>query len=204
MQKQPQEPKGTKRKLLTLLTTSMGIAGLVAYCVPFKRSLNISKYNNDRFSNDIFSPKTVSIKEMKPGDIKSIEWGTRGIFIYKRTIEDIESMSHIDVAQLVDPDSVENHQPEYAQNSMRSIRPDIFIVESQCTHLGCSTNHVKGERINRDPELSSAFFCPCHGSVYDNAGRVFKNLPAPSNMVVPQHKFLDKETVVIGFDRQIR
>lgn len=145
----------------------------------------------------------VDIQYLEPGDQVTVTWRGQPVWVLRRTEEMLERMMHQHwTDSLRDPDSaVETQQPPYAQNVTRSLRPDIFVVVALCTHLGCVPSfrpQVSSEDLGQD--WMGGYFCPCHGSRFDLAGRVAKKVPAPTNLVVPPHRFLNANMLEIGVD----
>ncbi len=187
-----------RRKFLAIATAAAGVAGVGLAAVPFLTSLGPSAK-----ARALGSPVTVNFSRLEPGEQVTVIWRGKPVWVLRRTTEMLERMTHDDwIERLRDPDSaVESQQPAYAQNPTRSIRPDILVVVALCTHLGCVPTFK--------PEVGTAaygdnwmggYFCPCHGSLFDFAGRVTKNVPAPINLLIPPYRFLGPESVQIGVD----
>ena len=142
-------------------------------------------------------PVQVDLSAMEDGMQKIIEWQGKPVWIIKRSEAMLEQLNNTDKTQLRDPLSVVAQQPEYAQNKYRSLRPEYLILIGICTHLGCSPKY-KPSLHELGADWPGGFFCPCHGSTFDLAGRVFKGVPAPINLAVPPHHFINANSVVIG------
>lgn len=187
-----------RRRFLTTTATAVGGVGAVATAVPF-----ISTMTPSAKTKAIGAPVEVDISDIAPGERKIVKWQGKPVWILRRRKEVLDELSEL-ADKLSDPDSEEKQQPDYAQNPYRSINPEYLIVIGLCTHLGCSPTFVP---IDADHELGSdwkgGFFCPCHGSMFDLAGRVYKGFPAPTNLLVPPHKFLTETHVLIGDDSGI-
>ena len=183
-----------RRRFLTGVTTGVGAAGVAAAAVPFVASMTPSAK-----AKAAGAPVQVDIGNLEPGRLLKFEWRGKPVWIIKRTPEMLESLNIV-TDELVDPDSDRDQQPEYAQNQARSINPEVLVLVGLCTHLGCSPLEklIPGEL---DSEWQGGFFCPCHGSKFDLAGRVYKGVPAPTNLVVPPHRFLTDTRVEIGVDQ---
>lgn len=140
-------------------------------------------------------PTTVAV-----GEVKTVEWRGQPVWVMRRTPEMLASLDGI--SDLADPASEVKQQPDYATNTHRSIKPEVFVTVGICTHLGCSPVTLpKGTANPSVPaDWKGGFFCPCHGSTFDFAGRVFRNKPAPTNLVVPPHKYLADGSLLIGED----
>jgi ubiquinol-cytochrome c reductase iron-sulfur subunit len=141
--------------------------------------------------------------DLAPRDMKIVERRGKPVWVVRRTPEMVAAVEHPS-PELADPDSQREQQPAYAQNATRSIKPDVFVVVGICTHLGCSPTAMPAGSNN--PSLPSdwpgGYFCPCHGSTFDGAGRVFKNKPAPTNLEVPPYQFLGDARLLIGDDQR--
>ena len=183
-----------RRRFLTTTATVVGGAGVVATAVPFVSTLSPSER-----TRALGAPVEVDISDILPGEMKRVEWQGRVVWILRRSEEALSSLDVVE-SKVADPDSEEDQQPVYARNHYRSIKPEYLIVLGWCTHLGCSPTYTpKGEHPDiRD--WQGGFFCPCHGSQFDLAGRVFKGVPAPSNLIVPPHQYLSDSLVLIGED----
>ncbi|MCP8352124.1 ubiquinol-cytochrome c reductase iron-sulfur subunit [Candidatus Synchoanobacter obligatus] len=179
-----------KRRLLQLAGV-WGAAGIVGGATPF-----ISSLTPNRSARLQGMPIEVDLSTMKVGDQRTIMWRGKPIWVVKRPASVVSSLTGLD-RLLSDPESKVEQQPSYAQNLHRSIRPDYLVLIGICTHLGCSPTY-RPEKGSIDPEWPGGFFCSCHGSKFDMAGRVFSGVPAPTNLEVPPHHFLDDNTLVVG------
>ena len=144
------------------------------------------------------APVEVDLSKLEPGQQAIVEWRGKPVWIIRRTADMLAQLQH-DTAQLRDPDSVVQQQPHYAQNMTRSIKPEYLVLIGICTHLGCSPKY-KPFIHELGPNWPGGFFCPCHGSKFDLAGRVFKNVPAPINLAVPPYRFVNDTLIIIGED----
>lgn len=148
------------------------------------------------------APVEVDISRMEPGELKIVEWRGKPVWVVRRTKEMLDSLKTV-VANLTDPASSASAQPEYAKNESRAVKPEFMVMEGVCTHLGCSPQlkgiDAKGEMGG---DWEGGFYCPCHGSKFDYAGRVFKGAPAPLNLPVPPHTYLSEGTILIGDDKK--
>ncbi len=182
-----------RRRFLAGVTTGVGAAGAAVAVVPFVSSMTPSAK-----ARAAGAPIQVDITKLEYGKLLKVEWRGKPVWILKRTKEMLSTLDEV-TPELVDPDSQREQQPAYAKNHTRSINPEVLVLVGLCTHLGCSPL----EKL-KPGELDSAwpggFFCPCHGSKFDLAGRVYKNVPAPSNLEVPPHRFLENGKVEIGVD----
>lgn len=152
------------------------------------------------------APVEVDISDLAPGRMKTVEWRGKPVWILRRTPEMLASLKATDV-QVADPASERNRDemtPEYARNPHRSIKPEILVAIGICTHLGCSPveKFTSGAQPSLPDDWAGGFLCPCHGSTFDLAGRVFRNKPAPDNLPIPRHMYASETRIVIGKDEQ--
>jgi ubiquinol-cytochrome c reductase iron-sulfur subunit len=185
-----------KRRFLTNATTVVGGIGAIAVAIPFISSLSPSAR-----AEAAGAPVTLDISKLEVGQMITIEWRGKPVWVLRRTDETLSTLSTL-VDRLRDPDSDNpDQQPDYCKNPGRSIRDDILVLVGICTHLGCSPTHrpeLAPDDLGED--WKGGFFCPCHGSKFDLAGRVYSGLPAPSNLVVPPHHFVGNSQLLIGAD----
>lgn len=179
-----------KRRLLQVAGV-WGAAGIVGGATPFVSSL----YPN-RSARLQGMPVTVDLSGMNAGEQKTVMWRGKPIWVIKRDQSALSELKNLD-GFLSDPMSKEPQQPEYAQNLYRSIKPDYLVLVGICTHLGCSPTY-RPEKGAIDKDWQGGFFCSCHGSKFDMAGRVFSGVPAPTNLEVPPHHFAGDNELVIG------
>jgi ubiquinol-cytochrome c reductase iron-sulfur subunit len=177
-------------------TAAAGGAATVAAVVPFVLSMNPSER-----AKAAGAPVEVDIGKLGPGEMMTVEWRGKPVWIIHRTKAMLDALPKLN-DQLADPESKKPMQPDYAKNVDRSIKPEILVVVGICTHLGCSpTDKFKtGAESGIDPNWPGGFLCPCHGSTFDLAGRVYKSKPAPDNLEVPPHKYLADTKILIGED----
>jgi ubiquinol-cytochrome c reductase iron-sulfur subunit len=188
-----------QRRRLLLITTGLGLVGTAFAATPFVLSMTPSAR-----AKAAGAPVEVDIGKIEPGQLLTVEWRGKPVWIVRRTPEMLKALPTID-AKLADPKSeVKNQQPDYARNATRSIKPEIMVVVGICTHLGCSPDKrlEAGAVSGLGADWPGGFFCPCHGSLFDVAGRVYKNVPAPTNLVVPPHKYLADSRILIGEDQK--
>ncbi len=183
-----------RRRFLTLATAAVGGVGAVATAVPF-----IKSWNPSAKAKAAGAPVEVNIGKLEPGQMLRVEWRGKPVWVVRRTAAVLEQLAGLN-DQLRDPDSEEPQQPAYAQNPTRSINEEYFIAVGLCTHLGCSPTYLPDSFQQQVQGVQSGFFCPCHGSKFDMAGRVFAGVPAPLNLEIPPHSYINKDTVVIGVD----
>jgi ubiquinol-cytochrome c reductase iron-sulfur subunit len=149
------------------------------------------------------APVEADISKLAPGEMMRVEWRGKPVWIIHRTKEMLETLNKVS-DQVADPESKRPNQPAYAKNEPRSIKPEYLIVVGICSHLGCSpTDKFKtGADSGIDANWQGGFLCPCHGSTFDLAGRVYKNKPAPDNLEVPPHTYLTDTRILIGEDKK--
>ena len=186
-----------RRRLVVATAAAGGVAG-VAVAVPFLASLAPSER-----AKSAGAPVEVDISKLAPGQMMTVEWRGKPVWIIHRTKEMIDGLRKAD-DKVADPKSERQMQPDYAKNETRSIQPEIMVAIGICTHLGCSpTDKFKtGAESGIDGEWPGGFLCPCHGSTFDLAGRVYKNKPAPDNLEVPPHAYLSEAKLIIGEDKK--
>lgn len=193
--KQQQESPLDEDRRQFLLTSSCILGGIGAVCAltPF-----VASWLPSAKAEAAGAPVEVDLSRMEPGEQAIVEWRGRPVWIIRRTQKMLQSLNN-DLNQLRDPDSLVDQQPVYAQNNYRSINPEYLVLIGVCTHLGCSPKY-KPSLKELGPDWPGGFFCPCHGSTFDLAGRVFKGVPAPINLEVPPYHFSNEHTIVIGED----
>jgi ubiquinol-cytochrome c reductase iron-sulfur subunit len=182
-----------RRHFLTVATAVTGVAGAAVAAVPFIASLKPSAR-----AQALGAPVEVPIGSLQPGEMLRVLWRGKLVFVLRRTKDMLARLSeHAD--RLRDPNSEEkDQQPEYAANPTRSVRPEYLVVEGSCTHLGCAP--LQDFDVRPAEGWDGGFFCPCHGSKFDLAGRVFKGVPAPTNLRVPPYRFVRDDLILIGQD----
>jgi ubiquinol-cytochrome c reductase iron-sulfur subunit len=185
-----------ERRRIVLLTAGTASAGLAVAAVPF-----VSSFAPSARARASGASVEVDLSDIAPGSIKTVEWRGKPVWIMRRTPEMLALLPTLD-ARLADPASQRDQQPGYARNAQRSIRPDVFVAVGICTHLGCSPGQVPVGSSNPSvgEDWKGGFFCACHGSTFDLAGRVFSNKPAPTNLEVPPHMYLAGNKLLIGED----
>jgi ubiquinol-cytochrome c reductase iron-sulfur subunit len=184
-----------KRQFLVAATTVAGGVAAGAAAVPFVASMLPSER-----AKAAGAPVEVDLSTLTPGERVTVEWQGKPVWIVRRTKEMLETIRGND-GNVADPQSQRKMQPAYATNEMRAIKDEFLVVVGICTHLGCSPVGKFARQAEAfDPNWQGGFYCPCHGSLFDLAGRVFKNKPAPDNLVVPPHKYLSDTRIVIGED----
>ncbi|XOV80659.1 MAG: ubiquinol-cytochrome c reductase iron-sulfur subunit [Aestuariibacter sp.] len=187
----------SRRRFLTVATSVVGGVGVVGAAVPF-----IASWNPSAKAKAAGADVEVDISKLEPGQMMRVEWRSKPVWVVRRTKELLESLAkHED--QLRDPDSEQAQQPAFAQNRYRSLKEEYLVLVGVCTHLGCSPQHLTEGAFEEYVEgVPEGFFCPCHGSKFDMAGRVFQSVPAPLNLVVPPYQFLDDNLLLIGSEAE--
>jgi ubiquinol-cytochrome c reductase iron-sulfur subunit len=188
-------PQPTRRDFLYIATAAVGAVGAAAASIPF-----ISQMNPDAATLAAGGPVDVDISKIAPGQQISVRWRERPIFLINRSLEALKSLQDSQlVEQLADPGSAELQQPPYAKNWHRSVKPELMVLVGICTHLGCIPLFYPTPNASQPAaHWLGGYFCPCHGSKYDLAGRVFKGVPAPYNLPVPPYHYVNDTTLRIG------
>jgi ubiquinol-cytochrome c reductase iron-sulfur subunit len=182
-----------RRHFLTIATAVTGLAGVGAASIPFLASLKPSAR-----AQALGAPVEVPVATMQPGELVRVLWRGRLIFVLRRTDDMLQRLPEND-GNLRDPGSeVAGQQPAYAANGYRSINPEYLVIEGSCTHLGCAP--LEDFELRPSESWNGGFFCPCHGSKFDLAGRVFKGVPAPTNLRVPPYRFVRDDLILRGQD----
>jgi ubiquinol-cytochrome c reductase iron-sulfur subunit len=182
-------------------TCAVGGAGVAAVAVPF-----VSTFQPSERAKAAGAAVEVDISAIKPGEKITVEWRGKPVWIIKRTPEQLAALKNVE-GQLADPHSQRNPgelTPEYARNDNRSIKPEVMVAVGICSHLGCSPvdKFAMGAQPSLPDDWQGGFLCPCHGSTFDMAGRVYKNKPAPDNLEVPPHMYLSDTRLLIGEDKK--
>jgi ubiquinol-cytochrome c reductase iron-sulfur subunit len=189
-----------RRGLLVATCAAGGVAGLAT------AGAFVSTFQPSERAKAAGAPVEVDIAGLAPGEMKTVEWRGKPVWILKRSPEMVSSLNKID-GQVADPKSERNPgelTPEYARNEYRSRKPEILVAVGICSHLGCSpsTRFQPGAQPSLPDDWAGGFLCPCHGSMFDLAGRVYKNVPAPDNLQVPPHMYISDTRLVIGKDEK--
>ncbi len=193
-------PMDSSKRTWLIASGCAGAVGGVATAIPF-----VSTFQPSERAKAAGAAVEVDISGIKPGEKLTVEWRGKPVWIVRRTPEQLAELPKID-SQLADPNSERKPgeiTPAYAKNEGRSIKPEIFVAVGICTHLGCSPGDkfVPGPQPSLPDDWAGGFLCPCHGSTFDMAGRVFKNKPAPDNLEVPPHMYLSDSKLLIGEDK---
>ena len=182
-----------RRRFLVATTSAVGAEGAGFAAVPF-----IKSWKPSAKAQAVGAPVQVSLHGLKPGQIMKVQWRGQTIGVLRRTRETIDLLPEVD-ADLRDPESLESEQPLFAQNEARALNDEYLVVNMHCTHLGCVPQVVP--QVGPQPfddNWKGGFFCPCHKSKFDMAGRVYQGVPAPANLRIPPYSFLDDRTLIIG------
>jgi ubiquinol-cytochrome c reductase iron-sulfur subunit len=183
-----------KRRFLTLATAGVGAVGAGFVAVPF-----LGSWNPSEKAKAGGAPVEFALDKVEVGQMVKVKWRGKPVFIVRRSDDTVKALD-ANKNELKDADSaVETQQPAYVDKATRSIRPDISVIVGICTHLGCVPQHKKETEV----EWGGGFFCPCHGSRFDLAGRVFNGSPASTNLVVPPYKYLNDNKILIGEDEGV-
>jgi ubiquinol-cytochrome c reductase iron-sulfur subunit len=183
----------SKRQFLTTALTVVGAVGTGYLAVPF-----LSQMQPSAKAMAAGAPVEIDISKIESGQLIRVAWRGKPVWILSRTPEVLANLE-TDTAKLADPNSQESEQPEHSQNSVRSIKPEIFVAVGLCTHLGCSpTFRPETAPADLGQDWKGGFFCPCHGSGFDLAGRVYRGVPAPTNLVVPPYRYITDTLIIVG------
>ena len=185
----------SRRMWLIGATAAVGAVGVVGAAVPFVRSWNPSAK-----AKAAGAPVEVDVSPIQPGQMIVVKWRGRPVWFLHRTQEELATLKTIEPL-LRDPNCEDPQQPDYCKNTWRSIKPEMLVLVGICTHLGCSPLYVP-EKGKIEPSWEGGFFCPCHGSKYDLAGRVYAGVPAPKNLVVPPYSYTGATVITVGVDKE--
>ena len=185
-----------RRRFLTLATAGAGGVAAVGVAAPF-----LASWFPSEKAKAAGAPIEVDISKIEAGQLMTVEWQGKPVWVLNRTEAQQKSIPSLD-GEMADPKSEVEQQPAYCKNELRSIKDNIFVVIGICTHLGCSpTFRPDVAPADLGASWQGGFFCPCHGSKFDLAGRVFKGVPAPTNLIVPPYKYLTDATILVGDDK---
>jgi len=187
-----------RRRFLTAATSAVGVAGVVGIAVPF-----VGSWNPSAKAKAAGAPVKADIGKLEPGQMIVVEWRGKPVYVMLRTSSQVEDLAALN-DQLKDPDSTASEQPDYVTGDARALRPELLVVVGLCTHLGCAPKfrpEVGAADLGGEAWLGG-FFCPCHGSKFDLAGRVYSGVPASANLVVPPYSFEGDNVLVIGVDTE--
>jgi ubiquinol-cytochrome c reductase iron-sulfur subunit len=185
----------TRRHFLTVATGVTAGAGVIAAAAPF-----VASFQPSARAQALGAPVQHDVSKIEPGALVRIEWRGRPVYLLHRTEHMLKQLKKAE-PMLRDPKSEESIQPEYAMNEYRSIRPDMLVLVGVCTHLGCAPQpRFEVAPADLGPSWPGGFLCPCHGSKFDLAGRVFVDVPAPTNVTVPPYRYITDSTILVGSD----
>lgn len=185
-----------RRRFLVGATTVVGAVGAVGVAVPF-----VASWQPSARARAAGAPVRADISKLEPGQRMTVEWRGRPVWIISRTPDMIERTENSDPSRFSDPESHQPQQPAYISGPLRSVRPEIGVLIGICTHLGCSPLFRPEPDAVDMADWPGGFFCPCHGSFFDLAGRVFRNVPAPLNLEVPPYRF-EGDDIIVGEDEE--
>jgi len=184
-----------RRRFLTAATSAVAAAGAVGIAVPF-----IGSWNPSAKAKAAGAPVKFDAGKMEPGQLVRVEWRGQPVFVIRRTQEQIDSLENND-GDLKDPESLASSQPSYVDGRNRAVKSEYLVLVGLCTHLGCSPKYIKKlDAAAPDASWNGGFFCACHGSKFDMAGRVYKGVPASENLVVPPYTYETDSLMIIGVD----
>jgi len=185
-----------RRRFLTVATTAAGGVAAAGVATPFLMSF----FPSER-AKAAGAPVEVDISKLEPGQKINVEWRGKPVWVLSRTPEQLKALPTVN-GDVLDPNSEMPQQPKYCQNEFRSIKPEILVAVGICTHLGCSPTYRPDlAPADLGPGWKGGFYCPCHGSKFDLAARVYKGVPAPSNLEIPPHKYLTETRLLVGDDK---
>ena len=184
-----------RRRMLIAATSAVGAVGVGFAAVPF-----LASWNPSARAKAAGAPAEADISKLEPGQLLRVKWRGKPVWIVRRTEANLKDLPTLD-SELADPNSEADQQPSYCQNATRSIKPEYLVAVGICTHLGCSpTYRPEVAPADLGADWKGGFFCPCHGSRFDLAGRVYSGVPAPTNLVIPPHQYLSESQILIGVD----
>ncbi|MBQ9259211.1 MAG: ubiquinol-cytochrome c reductase iron-sulfur subunit [Neisseriaceae bacterium] len=192
-----QEIDHGRRRMLTLATSAAGGVLVAAAAVPF-----VASWKPSERAKAAGAPVEVDLSKIEAGQLVTVAWQGKPVWVLNRTQQQLTDLPTID-GSLSDPESNVPQQPEYCKNPTRSIKPEWWVAVGICTHLGCSPTYRPDlAPADLGSDWKGGFYCPCHGSKFDLAGRVFKAMPAPTNLVIPPYKYLSDTLVLVGVDSE--
>ena len=187
-----------RRKFLSIATSVTGVVGILFATIPF-----ISSFQPNKKAKALGAAIKIDVSKLEAGSILKVIWRGQPIWVLRRSEGMLKTLQKKNL-NLTDPESEMSVQPNFAQNKFRSLKPEFFIVEGVCTHLGCAPiEKLILPSVDMGSDWEGGFYCPCHGSKFDLSGRVFSGFPAPANLRVPPHRYQDENTVIIGESEEI-
>jgi len=188
----------SRRRFLGIATSVTAAVGAVFVATPF-----VASWKPSARARALGAPVEVDISKLEAGALMKVTWRGKPVSILRRSPSMLQRLES-ETVELRDPNSEVDQQPEYARNEFRAINPEVLVIVSSCTHLGCvPTSRFEVAPADLGPDWVGGFFCPCHGSKFDLSGRVFAGVPAPTNLVVPPYRYIDENTLVIGEDMEV-
>lgn len=186
-----------RRHFLTVATAATTAVGAAFVAVPF-----LASWKPSARAKALGAPVEVDIGKLEPGAMLKVEWRGKAIFVVHRTPQMLAQLEGV-AGELRDPDSLQSEQPAFAKSATRAIRPEVLVLVGVCTHLGCAPldKFTPGD-VTVSADWPGGFFCPCHGSKFDMSGRVFKDVPAPTNLAVPPYQFVSDTRILIGSEKE--
>ena len=186
-----------RRHFLTVATIATGAVGAAFVAVPF-----LASWKPSARAKAMGAPVEVDISKLEPGAMVKVEWRGKAVFVVRRTPELLATLKASE-GVLRDPGSLESEQPDFAKNDARALKPEYLVLVGVCTHLGCAPlDKLTPGDATVSPDWAGGFFCPCHGSKFDMSGRVFKDVPAPTNLPVPPYRFVSDTRILIGAESE--
>ena len=187
-----------RRKFLSIATSVTSVVGILFATIPF-----ISSFQPNKKAKALGAAIKIDVSKLEAGSILKVIWRGQPIWVLRRSEGMLKTLQKKNL-NLTDPESEMSVQPNFAQNKFRSLKPEFFIVEGVCTHLGCAPiEKLILPSVDMGSDWEGGFYCPCHGSKFDLTGRVFSGFPAPANLRVPPHRYQDENTVIIGESEEI-
>jgi ubiquinol-cytochrome c reductase iron-sulfur subunit len=187
-----------RRKFLSIATSVTSVVGILFATIPF-----ISSFQPNKKAKALGAAIKIDVSKLEAGSILKVIWRGQPIWVLRRSEGMLKTLQKKNL-NLTDPESEMSVQPNFAQNKFRSLKPEFFIVEGVCTHLGCAPiEKLILPSVDMGSDWEGGFYCPCHGSKFDLSGRVFSGFPAPANLRVPPHRYQDENTVIIGESEEI-
>jgi ubiquinol-cytochrome c reductase iron-sulfur subunit len=185
-----------RRRFLTAATSVVGGVGVAFAAFPF-----VAYWQPSARAQAAGAPVEVDISKLEPGQRVTVEWRGKPVWVVRRTEQMLATLSTLE-PELRDPSSNESIQPDYAKNPSRAIKEEYLVIIGICTHLGCSPSYIKAnDQHNLGDNWKGGFFCPCHGSLFDLAGRVYQGVPAPTNLTIPPYMYLSDSRLLVGEDK---
>ena len=189
----------TRRRFLTAATSVVGVAGVVGVAVPF-----VGSWQPNAKAKAAGAPVKFDVSKLERGEMEVVEWRGKPVYVVRRSAQSLDELNSLD-ASLKDPESIISKQPSYITGESRAINPEFIVLIGLCTHLGCAPKYrpeLDSVETTDGSEWIGGFFCPCHGSMFDLSGRVYKGVPASANLEVPPYSFESDSVIVIGIDQE--